>query len=192
MKNLLTTKQAAAFLGVSTKSIKRWRKSGKLIPTETRDNHYCLYSLDQLGTFKNELGTQLGTTWLKLGTLILMSPLQLGTFHWKMKLCPHFTLKLGTQKLGTQLLKLGTMSLLGKIPPLKKMKMSLVRFIMSPLRKICPMKIATFFLSTWKIYRLNFFRNRVSLHSSPMTNLNRPLAGTCLLIKNLQAHYTAF
>ena len=31
-QDLLTTKQAAEFLGVSVRTLKRWRKSGKLVP----------------------------------------------------------------------------------------------------------------------------------------------------------------
>ena len=54
---LFKTNEAAKFLGVSVKTIKRWRKSGKLIPTQTGDNGYCLYSAEQLGTLKSKLGT---------------------------------------------------------------------------------------------------------------------------------------
>ena len=57
----MTTKQAGEFLGVSTKTVKRWRVSGKLNPAKIEENGYCLYSLDQLGTLKNELGTKVGT-----------------------------------------------------------------------------------------------------------------------------------
>ena len=53
---LLTTKQAAEILGVTVKTIKRWRKSGQLIPVQTGDNGYSAYSHEQLKNFKP--GTQ--------------------------------------------------------------------------------------------------------------------------------------
>ena len=59
---LFKTGEAAKFLGVSAKTIKRWRKSGKLTPIKSGDNGYCLYADFQLGTIKNELGTKAGTT----------------------------------------------------------------------------------------------------------------------------------
>ena len=57
MDDLLTTAEAAKFLGVSAKTIKRWRKSGHLAPVQTGDNGYSRYSREQLGTFKLKLGT---------------------------------------------------------------------------------------------------------------------------------------
>ena len=57
MDDLLTTAEAAKFLGVTTKTIKRWRNSGKLVPYQTGENGYSLYSAEQLGTFKAKLGT---------------------------------------------------------------------------------------------------------------------------------------
>lgn len=57
MDKLFTTKEAADFLGKSVKTIKRWRKTGYLIPVKTGDNGYCLYSAEQLGTFKLKLET---------------------------------------------------------------------------------------------------------------------------------------
>ena len=59
--NLLTTAQAAKFLGVSVKSVKNWRKSGKLIPDKTGENGYFWYSADKLGNFKSKLGKKAGT-----------------------------------------------------------------------------------------------------------------------------------
>ena len=53
---LFKTGEAAKFLGVSTKTIKNWRKSGKLTPIKTGENGYCLYADFQLGKIKNELG----------------------------------------------------------------------------------------------------------------------------------------
>ena len=53
---LFKTAEAAKFLGVTTKTIKNWRKSGKLTPVKTGDNGYCFYSADQLLDLKNKLG----------------------------------------------------------------------------------------------------------------------------------------
>ncbi len=55
-KLLYTTKAAAEFLGVSTKTIKNWRKSGKLTPIKTGENGYCFCADFQLGKIKTELG----------------------------------------------------------------------------------------------------------------------------------------
>ena len=52
MDKLFSTKEAADFLHVSIKTIKRWRKSGQLVPYKTGDNGYSLYSLQQLSEFK--------------------------------------------------------------------------------------------------------------------------------------------
>ena len=57
MDDLLTTAEAAKFLGVTTKTIKNWRKSGKLVPYQTGENGYSLYSAEQLGKYKAKLGT---------------------------------------------------------------------------------------------------------------------------------------
>ena len=48
MDDLLTTAEVAKFLGVTTKTIKNWRKSGKLVPYQTGENGYSLYSAEQL------------------------------------------------------------------------------------------------------------------------------------------------
>ena len=59
-KRLYSTKGAAEYLGVSVKTIKKWRQSGKLLPIETRENGYNYYSEAQLNEIKSELKNQLG------------------------------------------------------------------------------------------------------------------------------------
>ena len=61
MEKFFTTKEAADFLDVTTKTIKNWRKSGKLIPCQTGENGYSLYSAEQLGKLKAQLGKELQT-----------------------------------------------------------------------------------------------------------------------------------
>lgn len=61
MDKLFTTKEAADFFGVTTKTVKNWRKSGKLVPCQTGENGYSLYSTEQLGKFKAQLGKKIQT-----------------------------------------------------------------------------------------------------------------------------------
>ena len=52
MEKMLTTKQAADFLGVSVITMKRLRKNGTLKPVSVKDNGYSLYFQEQLEIFK--------------------------------------------------------------------------------------------------------------------------------------------
>lgn len=58
MNNLLSTQAAADFFGVTTRTLKRWRKNGKLIPFVTvthggREDSF--YTLEQLSQFREIL-----------------------------------------------------------------------------------------------------------------------------------------
>ncbi|MCL4387153.1 MerR family DNA-binding transcriptional regulator, partial [Patescibacteria group bacterium] len=39
MKNLFTVREAAKFLGIATKTLRRWEEAGRLIPERTFGNH---------------------------------------------------------------------------------------------------------------------------------------------------------
>ena len=57
MEKLFSTKEAADFLHVSIRTLKRWRASGKLVPVVTGDRGDKMYSFDQLSPL---LGTVTG------------------------------------------------------------------------------------------------------------------------------------
>ena len=48
MKDFFSISEAAEFLNVTTRTLKNWRKSGKLKPVKTSENGYGYYSYDQL------------------------------------------------------------------------------------------------------------------------------------------------
>ena len=48
MQDLLTTKQAAQFIGVSKRTIQRYRRDGLLTPDAFGEDGYALYSKAQL------------------------------------------------------------------------------------------------------------------------------------------------
>lgn len=56
MDKIFSTKDAANYLGVTVKTIKNWRKWGKLVPHHTGNNGYSFYTEEQLEKFK--VGTQ--------------------------------------------------------------------------------------------------------------------------------------
>lgn len=52
MEKLFKTGKAAKFLGVTTRTLKRWAKSGTFVPVKTAENGYNFYSQSQLMEFK--------------------------------------------------------------------------------------------------------------------------------------------
>ena len=48
MKEYFSISEAAEFLHVTTRTLKNWRKSGRLKPVKTSENGYGYYSYDQL------------------------------------------------------------------------------------------------------------------------------------------------
>ena len=56
LKDYLTVKQAAEFLGVSPATLRRWDKPGKLKAIKNPMNNYRLYRKDKLETFFRRLG----------------------------------------------------------------------------------------------------------------------------------------
>ncbi|MCL4353979.1 tail fiber domain-containing protein [Patescibacteria group bacterium] len=53
MKNLLTVREAAKFLGIASKTLRRWEKAGRLVPQRTFGNHRR-YKLEQLEDFSRK------------------------------------------------------------------------------------------------------------------------------------------
>jgi excisionase family DNA binding protein len=56
--NYLTVKNAAAFLGVSPKTLRYWDRTGKLKPVRHPLNGYRLYRREDLETFLRKLAGQ--------------------------------------------------------------------------------------------------------------------------------------
>jgi len=48
LKDFLTIKEAAEFLGVSTETLRNWDRSGKLVPTRNPFNQYRIYRKSDL------------------------------------------------------------------------------------------------------------------------------------------------
>lgn len=48
LKDFLTIKEAAEFLGVSTETLRNWDRNGKLVPTRNPFNHYRIYRKSDL------------------------------------------------------------------------------------------------------------------------------------------------
>lgn len=55
LKDYLTIKQAAEFLGVSPATLRRWDKAGKLRAIKNPMNNYRLYRKDELEAFLRRL-----------------------------------------------------------------------------------------------------------------------------------------
>jgi len=56
LKDYLTVKQAAEFIGVSPATLRRWDKTGKLKAIKNPMNNYRLYRKDELEAFLRRLG----------------------------------------------------------------------------------------------------------------------------------------
>ena len=57
MEKFFKSGKAAKLLGVTTRTLKRWAKSGILVPAKTAENGYNFYSKSQLLEFKKgEIG----------------------------------------------------------------------------------------------------------------------------------------
>ena len=69
---MYSTKEFAELAGVSIRTLKRWRKSGKLTPIKTGDNGYCFYADFQLWKIKNVTSLQTGED--KTGDIIGENP----------------------------------------------------------------------------------------------------------------------
>lgn len=55
LKDYLTIKEAAEFIGVSTATLRRWDKAGKLKAIKNPMNNYRLYRKDELEAFLQRL-----------------------------------------------------------------------------------------------------------------------------------------
>lgn len=66
-KDYITISEAAEILGVSTDTLRRWDKSGKLSPIKTSDAGYRLYYKPQVELFFNNL-FGLAKDWVLKGT----------------------------------------------------------------------------------------------------------------------------
>ena len=62
MDNLFSTLEAAEFLHKSTRTLKRWRKSGYLVPSVTGDRGDKFYTLEQLSPLINGMSPVTGVT----------------------------------------------------------------------------------------------------------------------------------
>jgi excisionase family DNA binding protein len=58
LRNYMTVKEAAAFLGVSPKTLRNWDRTGKLKPVRHPFNQYRLYRREDLEAFLRKLINQ--------------------------------------------------------------------------------------------------------------------------------------
>ena len=79
MEQLLSTREAAQFLGVTTRTLKRWRASGKLVPCVTGDRGDKFYSMSQLSPFRETFHETM-TRDTMTGDTVTISPVPLYEF----------------------------------------------------------------------------------------------------------------